>query len=186
MSGVSVRGDRRRSTESQAFERGAAGLADLGDEPSEVGFLDEVEPTGTILGGIVPGVQCLADENSVRPVPSICELSHRQDFVDDARQFEPGLGSVDLRHEDLAVEVVELLIENADEEHVLHAGVLKMRDPPDHFPAMQAVGAAHIWLAGRPADEASMRAARIDGFIFAGADQVAMLESALRLAGASL
>ena len=52
--------------------------------------------------------------------------------------------------------------------------------------ALKERGAAHIWLAGRPADEASMRAARIDGFIFAGADQVAMLESALRLAGASL
>lgn len=52
--------------------------------------------------------------------------------------------------------------------------------------ALRERGAAYLWLAGKPADEASMRAARIDGFIFAGADQIAMLESALRQAGASV
>ena len=113
-------------------------------------FLDEVEAAGAILGGIAPGVQRLADEDAVEDVLSPCvrHLGHRQDFIDDARQLETGLRAVDLRHVDLAVEVIELLVEDADEEHVLRARMLKVRDPADHLAAVQPVGAADVRLAG--------------------------------------
>ena len=49
--------------------------------------------------------------------------------------------------------------------------------------ALKAKGAARVWLAGKPADEAAMRAGGLDDFLFAGADQIATLERALRAAG---
>jgi hypothetical protein len=48
----------------------------------------------------------------------------------------------------LAVEVVELLVEDADEPDVLAARVLEVGEPGDHLAAMQAVGAANVGLAG--------------------------------------
>jgi methylmalonyl-CoA mutase len=47
--------------------------------------------------------------------------------------------------------------------------------------ALQAVGAKHIYLAGRPGEqEAALRGAGVADFIFAGGDAVAMLEEAWR------
>ena len=47
--------------------------------------------------------------------------------------------------------------------------------------ALQDCGARHIYLAGRPADtEASLRAAGVSGFVFAGADALMILEDAYR------
>jgi methylmalonyl-CoA mutase len=44
--------------------------------------------------------------------------------------------------------------------------------------ALSAAGARKIWLAGKPGDnEASLRAAGVDGFIFAGCDVLAALTS---------
>jgi len=49
--------------------------------------------------------------------------------------------------------------------------------------ALKAVGARHVALAGRPGDaEAGYRAVGIDRFIFAGQDQIAMLDALLDLA----
>jgi methylmalonyl-CoA mutase len=48
--------------------------------------------------------------------------------------------------------------------------------------ALQAAGAKHIYLAGRPGEqEAALRAAGVDDFIFAGGDALAMLQEAWRL-----
>ena len=48
--------------------------------------------------------------------------------------------------------------------------------------ALQGAGAQHIYLAGRPGEqEAALRAAGINDFIFAGADALATLEQAYRL-----
>jgi methylmalonyl-CoA mutase len=48
--------------------------------------------------------------------------------------------------------------------------------------ALQAAGAHHIYLAGRPgAQEAALRAAGVNHFIFAGGDALAMLQEAYRL-----
>jgi methylmalonyl-CoA mutase len=41
--------------------------------------------------------------------------------------------------------------------------------------ALKAAGASHVYLAGRPGDEAALRAAGVDGFVFAGQDAVAVL-----------
>jgi methylmalonyl-CoA mutase len=47
--------------------------------------------------------------------------------------------------------------------------------------ALQSAGAKHIYLAGRPGEnEASLRAAGVSGFIFAGADALATLQDAYR------
>src|SRR6266702_2745632 len=48
--------------------------------------------------------------------------------------------------------------------------------------ALQAAGARHIYLAGRPGEqEAELRAAGVNDFIFAGGDALAMLQKAYRL-----
>jgi methylmalonyl-CoA mutase len=48
--------------------------------------------------------------------------------------------------------------------------------------ALQAAGAKHIYLAGRPGEqEAALRAAGIHHFIFAGGDALAALQEAYRL-----
>ena len=48
--------------------------------------------------------------------------------------------------------------------------------------ALQAAGAKHIYLAGRPGEqEPALRAAGISDFIFAGGDALAMLREAYRL-----
>jgi methylmalonyl-CoA mutase len=45
--------------------------------------------------------------------------------------------------------------------------------------ALQAAGAKHIYLAGRPGDlEADLRSAGVNEFIFAGADALATLRAA--------
>jgi methylmalonyl-CoA mutase len=49
--------------------------------------------------------------------------------------------------------------------------------------ALQAAGAKHIYLAGRPGEqEAALRAAGVDDFVFAGVDVLAILQEVYRLA----
>ena len=49
--------------------------------------------------------------------------------------------------------------------------------------ALQAAGARHIYLAGRPGEqEAALRAAGVNGYVFAGGDALATLQEAYRLA----
>ena len=76
------------------------------------------------------------------------QLRHGDHLIDDPRQLEPGLGAIDLRLEDLAIEVVELLVEDPDKPDVLGPRVLQMGEPADHLAAVQPVGTAHIRLAG--------------------------------------
>jgi methylmalonyl-CoA mutase len=48
--------------------------------------------------------------------------------------------------------------------------------------ALQAAGAKHIYLAGRPGEqEAALRAAGVHDFVFAGGDALAALQEAWRL-----
>jgi methylmalonyl-CoA mutase len=48
--------------------------------------------------------------------------------------------------------------------------------------ALQAAGAGHIYLAGRPGEqEAELRAAGVNDFVFAGVDALATLQQAYRL-----
>lgn len=49
--------------------------------------------------------------------------------------------------------------------------------------ALKAAGAATVWLAGKPADEAAMTAAGIAGFVFAGCDALETLARAQAAAG---
>jgi methylmalonyl-CoA mutase len=48
--------------------------------------------------------------------------------------------------------------------------------------ALQAAGAKHIYLAGRPGEqEAALRAAGVNDFVFAGGDALVTLQEAYRL-----
>jgi methylmalonyl-CoA mutase len=52
----------------------------------------------------------------------------------------------------------------------------------DAAKALQAAGAKHIYLAGRPGEqEATLRAAGVKDFVFAGGDALAKLREAYRL-----
>ena len=48
--------------------------------------------------------------------------------------------------------------------------------------ALKAAGAETVYLAGKPADEAALRAAGVDGFLFAGGDLLALLTEAAKRA----
>ena len=90
----------------------------------------------------------MADEGALRLAARVRDVGHGDDLIHNSRQFEPGLRAVDLRLEDLAVEVVEPLVEDAHEPDMLAARVLQMGQPADHLAAVQTVGAADIGLAG--------------------------------------
>lgn len=132
----------------QPFGCRGGGLADLGHQAAEVGFFDRAEAAGAVLGRKAPGVDGLADEGAVGIAPLGLQLCHGDHLIDDPRQFQPGLRSVDLRLEDLAIEVVELLVEDAHEPDILGSRVLQMREPGDHLAAVQPVSPTHIRLAG--------------------------------------
>ena len=46
---------------------------------------------------------------------------------------------------------------------------------------LKSAGAKHLFLAGKPADEAAMRAAGIDDFVFMGTDILSLMDKSLRL-----
>ncbi len=52
------------------------------------------------------------------------------------------------------------------------------RDAAAAARTLKQAGAAAVWLAGKPADEPALRAAGVDGFIFAGCDVLAALRQA--------
>ena len=132
----------------QAQRRGLDRSVHLLHQPAEMRRLDHVETPGAVLGREAPGVQRVADEGAAGLAVRVRQLRHGDHLIDDARQLEPGLRSVDLRREHLAIEVVELLVEDPDEPDVLRPRVLQMRQPADHLAAVQPVGAAHVRLAG--------------------------------------
>ena len=139
---------RGRAAIGQPLGGGLHGAADLGHQAAEMRLLDQVETAGAVLRREVPLIDRLADKGPIRRAGVALDFRHRQDFIDDARQLEAGLRAVDLRLEDAPIEVVELLVEDPDEPDVLRPRVLQMGQPRDHLAAVQAVGAAHIGLAG--------------------------------------
>src|SRR4051812_21852019 len=106
-----------RQGEGQALGSWTQGPAYLLEQAAEVRLFQHVEPTAAVLGGIAPGVERLADEGAERITVRSLDLGECQDLIDNAGQFEPGLAAVDLRAEHAAVKVVELLVEDADEDH---------------------------------------------------------------------
>ncbi|CAM3583738.1 hypothetical protein THPR109532_17325 [Thalassospira profundimaris] len=127
-----------------------------------MGFLDLVETPAAILGGEAEGVQCLANEGPKRLAVALADFGHGDDLIDDAGQFVAGLGAVDLGGEDAPIEVVELLVEDPDEPDVLASRVLQVGEPGDHLLAVQAVGAAHVGLAGTLGDRLRLALAPLE------------------------
>ena len=101
--------------EGQAPWRGRAGRTDLVHQAAEMRLFHRAKPTGTVLGREAPGVDGVADKSAVGIAAIGLQLGHGDHLVDDPRQLEPGLRSVDLRLEDAPVEVVELLVEDPHE-----------------------------------------------------------------------
>ena len=114
----------------------------------------------------------MADEGAVGLAFLVLDLGEGQNLVDDPGQFEPGLRALDLGHVDLAVEVIELLVEHADEDDVLGAGVLEMDEPRDHLAAVQAVCAAQVGLAGLVGDGLGLSAAPLEAEAARDGDRV--------------
>ena len=88
------------------------GRPDLCHQATEMGFFDLSQAAGAILGRKAPGVDRLADKGAIRLAVIGLQLRHRDHLIDDPRQLQPGLGAIDLRLEHLAIEVVELLVED--------------------------------------------------------------------------
>ena len=101
----------------------------------------------------------LRDEGAVRATVLGLDFRQGHDLIDDAGQFQAGLAAFDLRHENLAVEVIEALVQDGDEHHVLAACVLQVGERTDHFLAEQAIGRAQIGLAGAVAHGPRLRLA---------------------------
>ncbi len=90
----------------------------------------------------------MADEGPIARAVLGFQLGERDDLVDDAWQFQAGLGTVDLQLVDAAVVVVDFFLEDADEPDIPAARVLQVREPSDHLLAEQPVGAATVRFAG--------------------------------------
>jgi hypothetical protein len=122
----------------------ALGLARaLGDQRAEMRRLQQVEATAAVFGREAVGIDGVGDEGAVGAAVLGLDLGQRHDLIDDAGQLQTGLAAFDLRHEHLAVVVIEAFVEDGDEHHVLAARVLQVGQGADHFLAEQAVGTAH-------------------------------------------
>ena len=99
-------------------------------------LLDLIEPPAPILRRIAERIERVADEGPVGIAVGLADLGHDDDLVDDAGELVTGLRALDLGGEDTAIEVVELLVEDADEPDVLIARALEVGEPGDHLLAV--------------------------------------------------
>ena len=121
--------------------------------------LQQVEATAAVFGRKAVGIDGVGDEGAVGAAVLGLDLGQRHDLVDDAGQLQAGFAAFDLRDEHLAVVVIEPLVEDRHEHHVLAACVLQMSQCADHFLAEQAIGRAQVGLAGAVADGTRLRLA---------------------------
>ena len=123
------------------FEDGVTRFVDCGanEKVLDAAFRNRINLPMDCSDGVCGTCKCKAESGTY-------DLG--DDFIDDAGQLEAGLGAVDLRHEDLAVEVIELFVEDPDQPDVLVTDMLQLGEPPDQFAGMQAIGATRVRLAG--------------------------------------
>jgi hypothetical protein len=122
-------------------------FADLDHEGAEVGSLDHFETARAILGRVVPRVLLLADEGTILGAVFSGEVLDGDHLVEDAREFTASLGALDLGFPSDTLQVVFLLVEDADHDDG-HGGVLEVGQPADHLTTKEAVGATSVGLAG--------------------------------------
>lgn len=122
-------------------------FADFDHEGSEVGSLDDFKATRAILGGIPPRVLLLADESTILGAIFSGEVLDGNDLIEDARKLTTRLGALNLGHPSDTLEIVFLLVEDADHDDG-HGGVLEMGEPADHLTTKKAVGTTSVGLAG--------------------------------------
>ena len=110
--------------------------------------LEGVEDSRAVAGRVAPFVGIAADELALEDALGVGNGSHGDDLVDDARELEAGLATVDLCLVGAPAIVVGALIEQADQPDVLALDVLQARERGDHLLPVQAVGPARVGLAG--------------------------------------
>ena len=123
--------------------------------PRSGGFGD-VEPAAAILGGQAERIAGAADQPTlgrflvehVAALGVAREQMQRDHLVDDAGELAAGLGAFHLRLPGRDVELVGDLLQHADEDHGLARRVLQVLERLDDLAPKQAVGAAHVGLAG--------------------------------------
>ena len=86
--------------------------------------LQQVEATAAVFGREAVGIDGVRDECAVGTTVVGLDLGQRHDLINDAGQLQTGLAAFDLRHEHLAVVVIEPFVEDGHEHHVLASGVL--------------------------------------------------------------
>ena len=126
----------------------------------EVGGLGELQPAGAVLGRQAERVAGVADQPAlgaagrvVAPALAVAvEQGQGHHLVDDAGQLAADLPALELRLPGLAVHLVDHALEDADEDHRPAGRVLQVLEQPDHLAGEQAVGAAHVRLAGLVAE----------------------------------
>ena len=124
------------------------GRGALVDERTQVGWLLQIQLARAALGWVAGGVERVGDEGAVSATAFGLELGQGEHLNDNAAQLSSCLGAFDLRYERLAVEVIELLVQDGDEHHVLATGMLQVSQCSEHFLAQEAVGPAGVGLAG--------------------------------------
>jgi hypothetical protein len=127
-----------------------SGLGRTGDffhQTAEVWLLDRIEPSGAVFGWETPSVQRVANKGAVAGAVVSLQFGEGDDFIDDAWQLKASFGAINLQRKNAPIEIVQGLIENADEPHVLAACVLQMSEPADHFLAHQPIRATAVRLA---------------------------------------
>ena len=90
----------------------------------------------------------MADEGAVTGAVIGLQIGQGDDLIDDAGQFKSCFGAVDLQGEHAAIEVIQPLVEDADEPDVLAARVLQVGQPADHFLAHQPIRTSAVRFAG--------------------------------------
>ena len=131
------------------FEGVNGSIEDFGDELSEVRRLGLIELSAAILGWVAPWIRRRAYEATGRVLIVELKEVHHDDLVDDGADLARHLGALHLEAVlDEAVEVVDDLLEDDDEDHVLLAHVLQLMQPHQHLARMQSVDAAQILGAG--------------------------------------
>lgn len=95
--------------------RGSAAGA-LGDQRAQMRRLQHVEATAAVFGGEAVGIDGVGDEGAIRTAVIGLELGQRHDLVDDPGQLKAGFAAFDLRHEHLAIEVIQAFVEDRHED----------------------------------------------------------------------
>ena len=127
----------------------ATGPRNFADEFSKVRFLDLIEATASIFCRVLPGIGLGADKGARWRVVAVKLYHlHRDNFVNDRREFARGTAALHLESVFSPIKVVDYGLKDSDEHDIERARLLKMKEPGAHLARVQSVSAAQIALTG--------------------------------------